>query len=477
MIKVKKKSIKLLNLINMKKVFIFALVFLLSVASTWAQAPKSFSYQAVIRNNDGTIATEVPSNVRICIMQGSEPGAVVYMETHVAQSNSNGLITLNIGNGSAEVGNISSINWQNGPFFLKVEVDPKCKGNYSLVSVQQLLSVPYALYAEKAGNAVSQDDIKDLKDYIDSALKASQVLDTNGKGAPVVTTDSTMEVCNHYAKVHGQILSNGGELILSRGFCYGTKPNPTVSDQCMVLDTRNCKFSGSITGIKDSTVYYVRAFATNRYGTAYGTQRTIVSDNHNANTIGIFKVSDSTYVKFAPSDVLHDFSGFADNQYTLNESNLLSSKETYQSRKINGILWRLLTVEELKYMMNHHFAFCIRVLDTDYSQIGSAGYHGLIVIPHEWNKTSFETLLSTYKHSTNNEMVIYFTKTQLEEWIENGAYYFPYSQYHLSPYYGADQKLRYVTFGVQQSNTSNLYEIREGYNSSAYCRYVRDVKP
>ncbi len=60
------------------------------------------------------------------------------------------------------MGSFTNINWANGPWFLKTETDPNGGSNYTVVSVQQLLSVPYALYAKEAGNGFSGN----IMDYL-----------------------------------------------------------------------------------------------------------------------------------------------------------------------------------------------------------------------------------------------------------------------------------------------------------------------
>ena len=74
------------------------------------------------------------------------------METHTAVTNANGLVTLQVGGGTVLQGVFVDIDWANGPFFLKTETDPAGGSNYTVTSTQQMLSVPYALYAKEAGN-------------------------------------------------------------------------------------------------------------------------------------------------------------------------------------------------------------------------------------------------------------------------------------------------------------------------------------
>ena len=94
-------------------------------------------------NADATILIEITKN------QGN--GAVIYSETHKVKTDNFGLIDLEIGKGTPVIGNFAAISWGNGTYFVKISVDGV------LMGTAQLHSVPYALYAEKAGNGFSGD--------------------------------------------------------------------------------------------------------------------------------------------------------------------------------------------------------------------------------------------------------------------------------------------------------------------------------
>ena len=130
----------------MKKFYTLVSAFLLS-ASLWAQAPQSFSYQAVVRgvNNELIVSKQVA--MKISLFQGSENGAPLYVETHTPMANTNGLVSISIGAGTKVVGDFTTIDWAKGPYFLKTETDLTGGTAYSLTATSQLLSVPFALYA------------------------------------------------------------------------------------------------------------------------------------------------------------------------------------------------------------------------------------------------------------------------------------------------------------------------------------------
>ncbi len=132
-------------------------IMVLAVAVAMAQAPEKFTYQAVVRNASNALVANTLVGVRVSILQGGASGSAVYMETQAATTNANGLVTLSIGGGNVQQGTFGNIDWSAGPYFLKTEIDPAGGNNYSVTSTQQLLSVPYALYAKEAGNSFSGD--------------------------------------------------------------------------------------------------------------------------------------------------------------------------------------------------------------------------------------------------------------------------------------------------------------------------------
>lgn len=132
----------------MKKTFLTLVAFLALSLTLTAQAPQSFQYQAVVRDAAGDIIANQTVGMRISLRQGSATGTIVYQETHSPMSNGFGLVNLAIGDGKSVSGNFPTIDWGNGPYFIEVEFDPAGGTSYSVMGTSQLLSVPYALYAE-----------------------------------------------------------------------------------------------------------------------------------------------------------------------------------------------------------------------------------------------------------------------------------------------------------------------------------------
>ncbi|MBR3550709.1 MAG: hypothetical protein IKO09_01765, partial [Bacteroidales bacterium] len=141
----------------MKKLTTFITLLLLCATALFAQAPEKFTYQAVVRNASNALVANTQVGIRVNILQGTATGSAVYSESHVLSTNANGLVTVNIGGGSVLHGSFAGINWADGPYFLKTDIDPNGGNDYSIITTQQLLSVPYALYAKDAGNGFSGD--------------------------------------------------------------------------------------------------------------------------------------------------------------------------------------------------------------------------------------------------------------------------------------------------------------------------------
>ena len=123
------------------------LILLLFSSSVFAQAPQKISYQAVIRNSSNVLITNTNVSIKVSILQTSSTGTEVYSETHSATTNANGLVTIEIGNGTPVTGTFSAIDWASGPYFIKTETDPTGGTNYTIAGTSQMLSVPYALYS------------------------------------------------------------------------------------------------------------------------------------------------------------------------------------------------------------------------------------------------------------------------------------------------------------------------------------------
>ncbi len=138
----------------MKKILLLLTLFVSSIS--FSQAPEGINYQAVIRNASGNLITSTTVAIRVQVRQTTANGTVVYQERHSVLTSSQGLVNMVIGGGTVQLGTFSSIAWMNGPFFVNLAVDFANGTNYQDFGTQQLMSVPYALFAKSSGNQLNQ---------------------------------------------------------------------------------------------------------------------------------------------------------------------------------------------------------------------------------------------------------------------------------------------------------------------------------
>ncbi|MFZ1808844.1 MAG: hypothetical protein WAU36_16555 [Cyclobacteriaceae bacterium] len=137
----------------MRTNFLLCLVLLFNLShQVVAQSPQGINYQGVARSMDGQPLASKEISIRIGVLNGSANGEIEYTEIHEVRTNSFGLFTLVIGQGESSSSSFNFISWTSGKKWLQIELDENGGRNFKLMGSQQLMSVPYALYAERAGN-------------------------------------------------------------------------------------------------------------------------------------------------------------------------------------------------------------------------------------------------------------------------------------------------------------------------------------
>ncbi len=120
---------------------------------------------------------------------------------------------------------------------------------------------------------------------------------------PSLTTTTASSININGFTTGGTVSDDGGNLVTYRGICWSTSANPTINDNRILSGTGTGTFTITLSNLNVATTYYVRAFATNSAGTAYGTQQTISTSGLVAGTsyLGgkiayIFQSGDAGYV-------------------------------------------------------------------------------------------------------------------------------------------------------------------------------------
>jgi uncharacterized protein (TIGR02145 family) len=290
-----------------------------------AQAPSSFNYQAVARDEAGQPISGQTIGLQVSILQGSATGSLVYQEIFTPETNEFGLINLQIGNGQANHGQFDNIDWAQGPYFIQVGMDINGGSNFADMGATQLVSVPYALHALTAANAFS-GDYEDLANAPDltgmvtvtdpqegemlyfsqgawnriPAGQENQVLQfKNGKPQwasvafgdhdllpPTIVIQSTSGISHNTVTVHADVTDDGGANVTARGMVWNTEPNPGMDDFFSVEEGGTGTFSSQITGLNPETTYYIRAYATNGIGTSFSDQISITTEIESDDTTG-----------------------------------------------------------------------------------------------------------------------------------------------------------------------------------------------
>lgn len=112
---------------------------------------------------------------------------------------------------------------------------------------------------------------------VGTAYGEQKTFTTNNITMPTVTTKYVTDVTKTTAICGGNVASAGNGTVSARGVCYSTSQNPTITNTHTSDGTGTGEFTSSITGLTPNTTYYVRAYATNEAGTAYGPQRTFIT--------------------------------------------------------------------------------------------------------------------------------------------------------------------------------------------------------
>lgn len=185
-----------------------------------AQASLGMTYQAVIRNASNNLVANSPVGVKISIHKSSPTGGIVYSETHNPTTNVNGLATFVIGTGTPVSGDYGTIDWGGNTYYLQTETDPTGGSSYSISNTSQLMSVPYALYAEKSGNSWQADgNLANTADFI-GTRNATDLVFKRDNTEKMKITNTGIEMSQEIkpggvAGTNGQVLQSNGNGTMS----------------------------------------------------------------------------------------------------------------------------------------------------------------------------------------------------------------------------------------------------------------------
>lgn len=221
------------------------LLFAVATSNLYAQTPEKISYQAIVRANDNSLVANSMVSVMLLIRQSSATGNVVYQEKHIKSTNMNGLVSLEIGTGTATKGSFNTIAWPQGPYFIETQVDINGGSNYNIIGISQLLSVPYALHSKTAERIVGGSSGQ-YKTIIRPLVTSRNISMADVNNTIACTVSSTLTLASGFAAMEiGDVINleahNGATLTLIAD--TGVTINYTIAGSAQFIsDIGNVRF-------------------------------------------------------------------------------------------------------------------------------------------------------------------------------------------------------------------------------------------
>ena len=275
----------------MKKFYAVICLAIASLSQLQAQAPQGFNYQATVRNSAGDLIINTNVYFKFNVIQGSQTAVPIFTETHYVPTDDLGQVNLVIGQGTANTGTFSELDWSQGSYYLGIELNTG--SGYVAMGTTQLLSVPYALYAENAGNANSEipDGIYDGDILVwssESNSWQSTSIESISPNSMALNTVQAYDIDDNSAVSGGIIITDGGSTITSKGVIWSVSPDPEITLETKTNEGGGASnFDSYISGLSISTNYFYRAYATNSLGTVYGNTYTFqTADGTNSDLDG-----------------------------------------------------------------------------------------------------------------------------------------------------------------------------------------------
>lgn len=206
----------------MKRLLLFFPVFAFTLLGL-GQAPESFSYHVVLHDAAGKPVAAHTVYLKISILTGNAYDTVVYSEHHQVITNKQGLVSLEIGNGTDKTGNFASIDWNAREYFLKVGVDTTGGTYYRDMGITQILTVPGNLDVKGLKNpeeTVSEDELFISRRYVGNFLDYRQTGPDDYNGPNIIWIKTTMESTFGKISAYGKKceFSVGDKLYLKRKY-------------------------------------------------------------------------------------------------------------------------------------------------------------------------------------------------------------------------------------------------------------------
>ena len=223
----------------MKKLLFICLVFTQYI---FAQTPQAFKYQAVIRDANGILAVNKIISLKISLLSGSVSGTTVYSETQSLSTNEYGVVSINVGQGTVLSGSLSNVNWSTSTYYIKTELDINGGSNYQFMGTTQIMSVPYALHADKANTSITDNDTSKTNELQALSL-TTNTLTLSKNGGSVNLAPYLDNTDNQTLSISGNSLQiSGGNSVNITG-AVDLDADPTNELQTLSINTNTISIS------------------------------------------------------------------------------------------------------------------------------------------------------------------------------------------------------------------------------------------
>lgn len=266
----------------MRRFSTLLLLMVLFICSKRTYGQYGIPYQAIARGTSGAILANQAVGLRFSIRDSTASGPVLYTETFSVTTDAEGLFNVNVGMGTVVTGNFNTISWGAGAKFMQMEMDQTGGSSYNNLGTQQLMAVPYALFAKNGlppgttGEVLYHDGVNwqklapgapnttlGMKNGIPKWMTRDEA------STPNVQTISPEIIGINAVRFRVNVIDRGYGNSYQQGVIWGTTRNieyttANLSYPQRIMATTTLGISSmAVSGFLPNTKYYFRAIATN----------------------------------------------------------------------------------------------------------------------------------------------------------------------------------------------------------------------
>jgi hypothetical protein len=175
---------------------LLAFVAVIYCLPAFCQEVDSFEYQTLIHYASGKVVLSKVVSLKLSIIEGNINGSFVYGEEHKVKTDESGMVSVSIGSGSEKTGKFTDIDWSEGNYFLKVEIDTAGGTNYTDKSTVRILRIPSSGAYEplkETSLVVIEDELFISRKYVGKFIDFRQTGPKTNNGPNLIWIKTSME--------------------------------------------------------------------------------------------------------------------------------------------------------------------------------------------------------------------------------------------------------------------------------------------